>query len=249
MTDGLRLGMLRPEVAGRTKTFFEGILSEFGPNVHSVYLSGSALTEDYLPGLSDINSVIVFNRLDIAMLESLAPFGRKFSKKKIAAPLIMTPEYISHSLDAFPVEFLNLKLVHETIYGPDLMDGLEVARKDLRLECEREVKARLIGLRQGFVSSLGDRKLLHNILLSSIPGYVPLLRAVIFLYRDTPPVHWRDVIKSACELTGIAGGPFREVLRMRTGETRPRLDELKSLFEEYYSVTERLSERIDGFQI
>ena len=40
------------------------------------------------------------------------------------------------------MEFLNFKLVHHTLYGEDLLAGLEIDKKDLRLQCERELKGK-----------------------------------------------------------------------------------------------------------
>ena len=68
----------------------------------------------------------------------------------------MTPEYIRTSLDVFPVEFLNFKLIHATVFGEDIFESLEINRMDLRRQCERELKVKLVSLRQGYISSLGD---------------------------------------------------------------------------------------------
>ena len=96
--------------------------------------------------------------MDLDFLDLLAPLGKKYGKKQIAAPLIMTPKYIDESSDVFPMEFLNIKLLHYPVFGNDIFKNLEISASYLRRQCERELKARLIGLRQGYISAAGDAK-------------------------------------------------------------------------------------------
>ncbi len=100
---------LNPAVAGKITPMLEDLLREHAANIHSFHLVGSAVIPDYNEKLSDINSVLVLKTMDLRVLVFLAPLGKKYGKNRIAAPLVMTPEYIETSLDAFPVEFLDFK--------------------------------------------------------------------------------------------------------------------------------------------
>ena len=172
---------LKTEISSTYKPFLDEILSGYKDNIHSIHITGSALTDDFDPKTSDINSVFILQDMDLKFLELLAPMGKKYGKKKIAAPLIMTPDYIMKSLDVFPIEILNIKLLHYTVMGEDLFQDLEINRSDLRYQCERELKVKLIGLRQGYIATAGDRKTLTAGFVDSFSGYIPLLRAVIVL--------------------------------------------------------------------
>jgi hypothetical protein len=70
--------------------------------------------------------------MDLKFLKFLAPLGKKFGRKRIAAPLIMTPEYIDTSLDVFPIEFFNIQQLHLTVYGDDIW--LDLNNKKIRPE-------------------------------------------------------------------------------------------------------------------
>ncbi len=99
---------LKKEISSTYKPFLDEILSGYKDNIHSINIIGSALTDDFDPKISDINSVFILKEMDLKFLELLAPMGKKYGKKKIAAPLIMTPDYIMKSLDVFPIEILNI---------------------------------------------------------------------------------------------------------------------------------------------
>ncbi len=237
--DRFRFEGIDPTVSERMLPFAEDILREAAGNLHSFHIVGSALTADFDRKTSDINSVVVLREMDLGFIEALAPLGRKYRKKGVAAPLIMTPQYIMDSLDVFPIEFFNFRLIHHTVFGDDILEGLEIEDRHLRLQCEREIKTKLIWLRQGYISSLGDRKLLSERLSESITGYVPLFRAIIHLLGKEPPLRSRDVVVMLEETASVETGIFEKVLRLKRGELTLTKDELKSFFEEYYTATER----------
>jgi len=237
---------LDAKVMNLFKQFLDEVLAEYRQPLHCVVITGSALTADFDPGRSDINSVFVLKQMDLNFLSVLAPRGRKYGKKGIAAPLIMTPDYIKRSLDVFPIEFLNLKLLHHTVLGEDIFRDIEIGRTDLRHQCERELKVKLIALRQAYLRSAGERKVLSENIISSIPAYIPLFRAIIFLLGKEPPVNNNEVLAALHEMTGIDTGAFQAVLRLKNERSRLSLTELNTLFRDYYNATEKLGDLTDA---
>lgn len=239
----LTLDGLNPVVAERAGPFFREMLGDSGDLIHSLHLTGSALTEDFDKKTSDINSVVILNKMELGFLETLAPKGKRYRKSGISSPLIMTPEYIQNSLDVFPIEFLNVRLCHQTVLGEDIFRDMAIKRDDLRHQCEREVKVKLIGLRQGYLSSMGDSKTLSGNFSASITGHIPLFRGVIELKGGTPPLPAHQVIDALSESTGVDCSAFREVLSAKKdGFKKGSLD---TLFERYYHATEQIKKVID----
>lgn len=228
------------------KLFLDEVLAEYQQPLHSVVITGSALTADFDSKLSDINSVFVLKQMDLQFLSVLAPLGKKYGKKGIAAPLIMTPDYIKRSLDVFPIEFLNLKQLHHKVLGEDIFRDIEIRRSDLRYQCERELKSKLMGLRQAYIRSAGDRKVLSENIIASIPAYISLFRAIIFLLGKEPPINNSEVLATLHELTKIDTGAFQAVLRHKKERSRLSLQELDSLFRDYYNATEKLGDITDA---
>jgi len=226
--------------------FLDEVLAEYSQPLHSVVITGSLLTADFDPKLSDINSVFVLKQMDLQFLYVLAPLGKKYGKKGIAAPLIMTPDYIKRSLDVFPIEFLNLKLLHHKIWGEDIFRDIEIRRTDLRHQCERELKVKLIALRQAYLRSAGDRKVLTENIISSIPAYIPLFKAIIFLLGKEPPINNAEILAALHEMSKIDTGAFQAVLRLKKERSKLSLPELNALFSDYYNATEKLGDMIDA---
>ena len=247
--DLLKLDRLSRTVEEKVRPFLEEILAGYRDNIDSIHLVGSAVTEDYHEKTSDINSVVVLKEMNLKFVEFLAPLGKRYRKKGVSAPLIMTPDYIKTSLDVFPVEFLDLKHIHETVFGDDILQSIDISNSDLRQQCERDVKSRLVGLRQGYISSMGDRPELTARLAGSISGYMPLFRGIIYLMGRERPVKKHDVIAELHSVTGVDTSIFRKVLDIRRGSLKPAKEEIDKVFEEYYAATEKIGEIVDGLAI
>jgi len=222
---------LKDVIIERFKPFQDEILNSYKDKIHSITITGSALTDDFVTGKSDVNSIFVLTEMDFNFLELLAPLGKKYRKKNIAAPLIMTPEYIINSLDVFSLEFLNIKLLHKTIFGEDL--------------CERELKVRLIGLRQGYISCLGNSKMLMDMFIDSFSGYIPLFKGIILLLGKEPPVTSHDAIAVLEEVSGVNTNVFKTVLKQKKQNTKLTMGQLNTIFQDYYVAIEKLGDITD----
>jgi hypothetical protein len=249
MMDTINVSGLNPVVADKITPMLEDVLREHAANIHSFHLVGSAVIPDYNEKLSDINSVLVLKTMDLRVLVFLAPLGKKYGKKRISAPLVMTPEYIETSLDAFPVEFLDFKHIHRTLYGHDLLQDLRITMPPLRLQCEREIKTKLIGLRQGYVSSLGKKEDIAAALVRSFTGSMALFRAIITLLGKEPPIPRTDVITALGAATGINTDIFENLLMIKLKLLKPSGQELASFFERYYKTLEAAGKIIDDLTI
>ncbi len=254
----LSLEGLHPGVSKHAAPFFDEILKSHRERVHSLYLVGSAVTADFHVKLSDINSVIVVHEFDFGFMRFLGSIGKRHKKEKVAAPLIMTPSAIWHSLDVFPVELLTLKMIHKTVYGTDILGDLDIHLPHLRLQCEREIKTRLVGLRQGYISSLGDRDLLTGVLSQSITGAIPVFRGIIHLLGKKPPAERGDVLKMlklaledhlAATDIPVVTSVLQEVLSLKRGEISPSPENLHNLFERYYHSVEVVDRLVNALHL
>jgi hypothetical protein len=240
---------LKADIAARYKPFLDMILEHHQDLIHSVHIVGSALTQDFDPRTSDINSVVVLDKMDLKFLEFLAPLGKKYGRKRIAAPLIMTPEYIAKSLDVFPIEFFNIQQLHLTVFGEDIFIDLNINKSDLRRQCEQELKVKLIGLRQGYISAAGDQKILARGFAESFSGYMPLFKAIILLLGKVPPRNNADILSALEDISGVRTEVFKRVLDQKRKKTRPSLEQLNLVFEDYYAAIEKLGDFTDAIAI
>ncbi len=247
----LMLEGLRPEVLGRIGPFLEDALRDRGREIHSAYVVGSALTADYVDGRSDVNTVILLRDMDLGYLEYLAPLGKKYGKRHVAAPHVLTRDYVMQSADVFPIEYLEIKLVHRTVYGEDVFAPIEIPRAALRLQCEREARVRLIGLGQAYVRLMGHPADLERYLVEAVSDAMHLMRALVRLVRDTdPPVLKREALGAFCEITGADCEALHELLLHRPSRwSSMSRDEVNARFMKLYAAMDSAGKIANDIQI
>ncbi|HUU85200.1 MAG TPA: hypothetical protein VM243_17000 [Phycisphaerae bacterium] len=138
-------------------------------------------SEGFDPKRHTVRSVLVLDAADLAILRRLAEYGARLGKDRISAPLIMTPEYIRASLDTFPLELLEIHQQHLTIFGDDFFTHLVFDAGHMRLQCERELKVILIGMRQGLLAAVGREKAISAVEADVTAALVRTLRGFLWL--------------------------------------------------------------------
>jgi len=241
----LHLEKVPPAARTKAAPFLEELAKLAGPGLHSLHLVGSAVTPDWHATRSDINTLFVLREMDLAVLESIAPLGRRFKGAGIAPPLVMDLEYVNSSLDVFPMEFLEMRLIHETVVGEDILAAVKIDRGDLRHQCEREIKSRLLGLRQGYLRALGEPKALAEALVQFLSGYQPLARGILVLLGQEPPLRRAEAFAALAAVVGTDAGVFVEMLAVKEGRAKPDAAGVLDLFERCHRATERLGRILD----
>ena len=190
---------LSADVKKAVDFFLEQLQGAIGENIKSLTVVGSSLTEDYRPGQSDINTVLVLQKRNMMTLNTIAALGKLMRKKKIASPLLMTDSYIERSRDVFGVEFLDFQHLHKTVFGDDPFAEISFEKNDVRLQCERELKAILIRLRQGYISSAGNKILIRDLLIATSKSLGPIIKAMLWLKDIDRAVNFDATLEKAKE--------------------------------------------------
>ncbi|MFC1884464.1 hypothetical protein ACFL2O_06825 [Thermodesulfobacteriota bacterium] len=217
----------------------------YGENLISVIAYGSAASADYVPGRSDINLMVILDDAGMDELDRSFDVVKKWRKKGVAVPLFLTEEYVNTSVDVFPIEYLNFQKNHALLFGKDLLADLSFEKEHVRLQCERELKGKLLLLREAFIESQGRAKELEDIIGQSIRAFVSIFEALLFLKDKELPERKREIIKAACETFEMDPGVFLKFLDVKEGKEKLSGPEMVSLYKEYLSHVKKLSKLID----
>ncbi len=239
---------LRKELHLPIKKFADMLISDVPENLKSVTIIGSATTEDFHPQLSDINTIVVVNERNMELLKLIAGYGKKLSKYKIRAPLLMTPKYIEESLDVFGIEFLDFQLNHITIFGQDYLSELTFQKEHVRLQCERDLKSALINLRQGYISFFGAEKPVGQLLYNCTKNLTFILRAMLWLIDVERPKLIQPTFKLSADKFSFQYdkiAPAIDALRSHA----PPFKNIDKLFENIYQTAEHLAEVVNSLTV
>jgi predicted nucleotidyltransferase len=220
----------------------------YGPDLISVILYGSSVRGEYIPGTSDINFMIILTDEALDSLSRAMPLVAKWHKSRVSAPLFLSKTYIASSLDSFPIEFLNFKIAHRLIYGEDVLKDLAFDRRLVRIQCERELKGKLLQLRQNFLVTRGDKKAIEELIRTSLPTFFSIFQAILFLHVQKHIIAREPLLASIAQLTGLNKDLFLELSAIRDGRTKLESGSAIPLMERYIQEIRGLATYIDQFQ-
>ena len=187
--------------------------------------------------------ILVLASLDPATLEALSPAVRRFVRKGHPIPRLFSPGLIAASADSFPIEFVDIRAGRVVLYGDDPFGAVPVARDTLRLQLEREIKEKMMRLREAYVLVHESASALRLLLKQSYPAFAALFRGGLHLLGRPVPAHSQEVVAAFCDAAGLDRAPFDEVARLRRGE-KPTQD-LKTIFARYHDALTRAAEWVD----
>lgn len=207
---------------------------------------GSCLTADYRPGQSDINTVLLLDAVVPSLLDALTSSMRVLGRKqRMAIPLLMTEDYLNQSRDVFGIEFLDFQLAHHTVLGDDPFADLKFSHADVRLQCERELKADLIRLRQGYMTASGKDPLICEVLMAGVKSLGPLLRAMLWLHDQTREASMQSTLRQGAAQFDFDAAILEQVSAWRQQKTRPKGAPLRQAFEKVYALIHALADTVD----
>jgi len=219
----------------------------YGPELESIILYGSAARDEYVQNVSDINFMILLSEAGMERLAAAMPLIAKWSKARVATPLFLTKDYITSSLDVFPIEFLNMQAAYQVVWGRDALKHLVFDKRLVRLQAERELKGKLLQLRERFMETGGSAKKITYLIGQSFPAFASIFQAVLFLQDKTPCIRLSDLIAATAAATGLDGALFEQLAAVRNKTEKLKDTSALGLMEAYIKEVKKLSDHIDTF--
>jgi len=213
---------------------------------YSAVLYGSAARGEWLPGVSDVNVIVVTDGLEPTTLAALDPALDVWRKARQQPPLLVTRGEWQRASDVFPIEITDMRLAYEVERGGDPLAEMVVDPADLRRALEREFRGKLLRLRQGYAAHHGDPPALGRLARESIGTVMVLYRALLVLGRPdaAPPTAGDTVCRAAAGRVGFEEESLALPRRHRADRswacTRER-------FEAYLGAVHRTVEYVDQF--
>jgi hypothetical protein len=224
----------------------EDYLKVFGNDLISLMLYGSAAGGAYVKGKSDINILVVLTPEGINRLEDGFALVKNWRKRNVAMPRMMTKAFIESSLDSYPIEFLNMKNNSILIYGENVLESLVFKPEDLRLQIERELKGKILLLREGYLESEGSVRPVKQLISKSVTAFVSIFNAMLYLKKAKAPRNKRETIIEINKVFAIDAAVFMLCFDIREGVDKFSSTEVIDVFKRYLREVEKACDIIDG---
>jgi hypothetical protein len=216
-----------------------------GSNLLSVILYGSAATEEFHEGHSDLNILCVMQNLGRDDLGKLHPASAWWVKKGHPAPLLFTLDELQHSADIFAIELLDIQAAHRILHGQDLMTAIHIPMNLHRLQVERELRNNTLRLRQHYLRRPADAKKTLELMTDSISSFAALFRHALIALGEESPSSKRDTMDRLGSVLGFDPSPFHTIFEIREGRKRGRDVDVQATFGAYLDRVAKVTDEMD----
>jgi hypothetical protein len=220
--------------------FVQDYQNLFNENLIAVIQYGS-----YTAKKTEINFMIVITETAMASIHRVLECVKKWQKRSVAVPLFVTEEYVDSSLDSFPLEFSNLQQAHQLLYGKDILAGLTISREHLRLQCEAQIKGKLLHLRAEFLATLGNAAEIRRLIRATVPAFTAVFKGLLSLKNIPAPRQSDEIVLKTVEAFSLDASVLTRVLEVGQGDSKATAPELIALCENYIAEIRKLAFTID----
>jgi len=222
--------------------FSDSLKDLYKEELVSVILYGSAASEEFIDKHSNLNFLIVLKNTELPVLKKATDLTRKFP---LFEPLFLTESYINSSTDIFPIEFLDMQENYCLIYGRDVLKDIRIDTKNLRFQCEHELKVKLMGLRQLFLRFNKDALVLERMLIKSFTSTLHISRNILRL-KGKVPAYKKDQIINELHLDfGLDKTVWQKMLNLKNKQIKINKAQLEDLFIKFTGELEKVVEITD----
>ena len=223
----------------------ERLRKAFGAGLESAVLYGSGATGEIHAHYSDLNVLCVLAAITPVELAAAEPTFRWWREKGNPAPLLLTRNELTTSVDCFPIEFHDIQTQHRLLHGPDLVTDLVIDDRYYRAQVEYQLRAKLLRLRQKAGGVLSDKRLLLQLMAGSVSTFCLLARHALILAGQSPGWGKREAVEAAKVAFALDAAPFLTLLDLREEKRKDSEIDPHAIFGAYLAAIDRLVQAVD----
>lgn len=228
--------------------FVQQVKTAFGEGLSSVILYGPAARGE-TSKQPYIRFLVVTADNTPSELARCTPYLKEWRKKLIAIPLFLAPEYIERSLDTFPLEFMDMRSSYTVVHGADVLADLVFATADVRAECEREIKGKLLHLRAEYLDLRGNEKGLVDLVGRSLATFRLVFSGALHLKELEIPTGTAEKVDAVVDAYELDKGLFTSLTGIAAGTRKIDAGGADRLFDRYVEELDKLSGAIDRMEV
>lgn len=217
----------------------------FGSRLRSALLFGSVARNEAVPGVSDINVLLLVDHIDAGTLKQASASTRTWIKSAFEAPLLFEWQQWIRAADVFAIEIADMREAHELLHGTDPLAACKADEGAMRLQAERELRGKLLQLQTGLLVAATAPADVGALLLQSIPSFTTYMRTALRLSGTGVPANTPEVINHATKLVGGSVDAYQRVWDARVGKQQLKLAVDDPLVDAYYDTAEKLADYVD----
>jgi len=205
------------------------------------------LYNDKDPHSDDI--LIISRSSDLFIIKKAQICINKLIKKRVPIPFFMTPEFITSSLDSYPLEFLNMQNDYINLYQTDETDYIKPLRFEkqwVRLQIERELKSKYLLISSNYMAVNSSKSALKQLVSGSILSLKPILKGILYLDDLEISPYYEDLIERIEKTGKIELKTLRRAFEIRYDKVNFKQLNTDQFFDNYLQEIVMLYQSIEN---
>lgn len=221
----------------------------WGSHLKSVIRYGAAAVDDRSTVPADQSILVVLDEVKASTLALAADPIRKWVKKGHPMPFIFDEQTFARSTDTFPIDYLNMQDHHEVLWGADPLQDIRIDLRHLRLQCESEMRGKLIHLKSDYVLNCHKPKKLLQLMLFTLNDFDRIMTGILHLLRQQPQGGRRQIVAQLAQTADFQPGIFLELYDIHDGRTQCHdTHQIQQKFEHYLTALQAITRFIDSYE-
>lgn len=187
--------------------------------------------------------LLVFDTEPDSFLNTFHPLNKLISKHHLRTPLIVNRQFISSSLDSYPLEFLDIQSAYTNLFvTEDEVAKLKFDKNDVRLEVERELKSKWLLTRLTALQYDHHSRRLFEVLQESYTALLPVFKGFCYLSGVSIPAENDKLLDKLEDILHTDVRIFREIASQTKA---PSKELISKQFNDYLRLLSQCIEVID----
>ncbi|QPD03858.1 MAG: hypothetical protein Nkreftii_001632 [Candidatus Nitrospira kreftii] len=222
------------------KLYVKDVVKVFGNELEGIILYGSAVRGEFLPGLSNLNVLLILSSDNLSVLKQYDSLHTRWSKEHVVVPLFLTAADLKSASTVFPLEYQEILDCHRLLWGQDPFVGLKIDARYLAAEVVQGLRGNLFRLRQRLVEGRSTEEAITILLPLSVTALLPVLRGLQRLVGRPVVAHGEPLLSDIESHLGIDLSGLRDALALKRGHISPGQKEIPRLMDRYLESLSRL---------
>ncbi|MFH0919248.1 MAG: hypothetical protein V1913_02715 [Fibrobacterota bacterium] len=215
-------------------------LAFFHPHViSSAFLYGAGADTADAPAGLPVRAGLVFTDPSPSAIRPFLPMVKKY-RKQVVFPFALSQRFLQESLDTFPLEILEFQSDCRPLLGENPLTGLAPDARNIRLQCERELKGKGMHLRSALFHRTRDSELRELIHRSS--GDFHRIYLGILTLKGAPIA--LSPVQAAGRVAELCGLPDDTLVHVARNDVPQK--QVYDFFVRYLAQIDKLTSLVDG---
>lgn len=231
----------------KARTIARELEADFGKMLKSVLLFGSVARGEAVEGVSNVNLLVLLDTVDTRVLSRVALHAAGW-RKAGAVPLLLAAAEWQRAADVFAIEIADMHDAHEVLFGDDPIAQHAMDRTALRVQAERELRAKVMQLRSGLIAATGQRDAPGALLVAALPSIATYLRAALRLANAPVPARMDQVLSAGARLIGAEPAGLLAAHSARVQKKPLRVGVEDAVVETYHAAAVKTAAWVDALE-